>query len=644
MAAVLGKSEEAAVEALGEKGPFHSRLDGFRPRTIQQQMAASVADTLALGGTLVVESGTGTGKTFAYLVPILLGGDRTIISTGTRHLQDQIFHRDLPAVAEILDRQVNAVMLKGRSNYLCRYRLRYNSGQTELVGKSSDLSFSIIERWASSTRTGDIAEVSEISDQAPVWKEVTSTVDNCLGGKCPEFKKCFVTKARQSAMDADVVIVNHHLFFSDLTLKDDGFGELLPNYDAVVFDEAHTLCDIASNFFGFSISSFQIRDLCADISKAEKEEKSSTDFTAVIPPLEQSVDQLLTELASCADLSVEVSAVDKPGFRSALETLQIRVGQLLEQLEVAATAGEGLDRCYQRALQMQERLDLWIEGRDHNLVRWLGIGQRTFRLQATPLRIRRRFIEIMQRAKSWIFTSATLAIGDDFTAFSSQLGLEQGQHARWQSPYDFTQNALLYLPTDMPDPRESSYPDRLVEVILEVTSASQGRAFCLFTSHAMMNRVARILKKQCRWPLMIQGEAPRSELMDRFQRTENSVLLGTSSFWEGVDIKGDALSCVIIDKLPFAPPGDPVLKSRLQVCEEEGGNPFMEIQVPAAAISLKQGAGRLIRSETDKGVLVLCDPRLVTKRYGELFLKSLPPMPVTRQIYDVQNFFNNSQY
>ncbi|MGI9319641.1 MAG: ATP-dependent DNA helicase, partial [bacterium] len=598
------KSDSAAAEALGKEGPFHTQLEGFTPRLSQQQMAATVADTLEHGGTLVAESGTGTGKTFAYLVPILLGGERTIVSTGTRHLQDQIFHRDLPTVAKVLGRNANAVVLKGRSNYLCRYRLRQNSGQSELIGKASDFSFSIIERWAASTRTGDIAEVSEISDQAPVWKEVTSTVDNCLGGKCPDFKKCFVTKARQSAMEADVVVVNHHLFFSDLTLKDDGFGELLPQYEAVVFDEAHTLSDIASVFFGFSVSSFQVHDLCTDILRAEKEENSSVNFATVIPPLQQSVEKLQTELGRLGDSSVDIASVDNPAFRQDIERLQVDLDRLMQQLEIAATAGEGLARCYERALLLQERLDLWVEGHDRNLVRWISVGQRWFRLQANPLRIRDRFVDIMQRAKSWIFTSATLAVGDDFNAFSTQLGLEQGQHSHWPSPYDFERNALLYLPTDMPDPHEPQYALRIAEVILEVTGISKGRAFCLFTSHAMLNKVGEVLKKSCRWPLMMQGEAPRSELMDRFQKTPNSVLLGTSSFWEGVDIIGDALSCVIIDKLPFAAPGEPVLKSRLKACEEEGGNPFMEIQIPSAAISLKQGAGRLIRSETDRGLLV----------------------------------------
>lgn len=636
--AVLAEFSDPA-KSLSAEGPFNLLRDDFTPRKAQQEMAAAVADTLAHGGVLVAESGTGTGKTFAYLAPIIIGGKRTIISTGTKHLQDQIFHRDLPMVSDILEKPVNAVMLKGRSNYLCRYRLRQNSGQSDLVGKASKVAFNIVERWAVRTVSGDIAEVTEVSDQSPVWREVTSTTDNCLGGKCPDFSKCYVARARQKAMDADIVVVNHHLFFSDLTLKDDGFGELLPSYDAVVFDEAHTIGEIASVFFGFSVSSFQLSDLCRDVIAAEREEKSAVDFAASVPALERAVQFLQANLQPFADQSIDFAAVNSRDFQAALEQLQVCVDQLMAQLELAAPAGEGLEKCWQRCNQIQGLLDLWCEGRDSNLVRWLNVAQRNFRLHATPLSVSQRFGEVMQRANAWIFTSATLAIGDDFSAFSGQLGLAHCQHSRWESPYDFANNTLLYLPTDMPEPRDRQYAHRLIEVINEVTDASRGRAFCLFTSYAMMNQVYNAISKDFKWPLLIQGESPRSELMDRFQRTENCVLFGTSSFWEGVDIKGDALSCVIIDKLPFAAPGDPVLKSRLQACEEGGGNPFMEIQVPGAAIALKQGAGRLIRSESDRGVLVICDPRITTKRYGKKFLDALPPMPISRQIHDVNQFF-----
>ncbi len=630
---------EKAAFALSADGPFADNLEGFTARQAQQEMASEVAHVLNDGGTLVAESGTGTGKTFAYLVPIVQSKSRTIVSTGTKHLQDQIFHRDIPTVSHMLNKPVNAVMLKGRSNYLCPYRLKLNSGQSSIVGKKQNLSFSVIERWASKTEVGDIAEVSEISDQAPIWREVTSTADNCLGGKCPDFKKCFVVKARQKAMEAEVVVVNHHLFFSDLSLKDDGFGELLPNYDAVIFDEAHAISEIASNFFGFYISSFQLSELCRDIVTAESEDRSASDFVSVIPPVERALDGLYQSVASFADQSVELEQVQNAQFQRALETLQVALDALLETLESAAVAGESLERCFNRALHIQSLLDQWISGRDNNLIRWVNVSQRHVRLNGTPMEVSQRFNAVMGRAKSWVFTSATLAIGNDFTAFSDRLGLSHASFRNWVSPYDYPNNALLFLPTDMPDPREREFAASVFEIIYQVTEASNGRAFCLFTSYSMMNAVYKKMKTKSRFPLLLQGESPRSELMDRFQRTSNAVLFGTSSFWEGVDIKGDALSCVIIDKLPFASPGDPVLKSRLQACEEMGGNAFMEIQVPDAAIALKQGAGRLIRSETDRGVLVICDPRVTTKRYGQKFLDSLPPMSITKQMHHVEQFF-----
>ena len=629
----------SAFEVLSAAGPFASEVPGFSPRVAQQQMAESVSEVLEHGGTLVAESGTGTGKTFAYLVPVLLDKKRTIISTGTKHLQDQIFHRDIPTVASILNRKVNAVMLKGRSNYLCRHRLRQGMSQSDIVGKRSEFSFDVISRWAAKTETGDISEVNGVSEQAPVWKEVTSTSENCLGGKCPEYKKCFVVQARQQAMEAEVVVVNHHLFFSDLTLKDDGFGELLPHYDAVVFDEAHGLSDIASNFFGFTVSSFQLRELCQDILRAEQEEKSAVDFRGQIPKLTLVLDQLQTGLAAFTDKSVEFDSVNNFAFHKAMEQLQIEFDNLLQQLEMASSVGEGLDRCYERATLIRQRLDEWLRGGDQNLVRWLSVANRNFRLHGTPLSISSRFSQLMGRAGSWIFTSATLAVEQDFTAFCDQLGLQSDVCRQWQSPYNFAENSLLFLPQGMPEPRDKSYVARMVDVILEVTEASKGRAFCLFTSYMMMNQVYQQIKPDFNWPLFLQGEASRSELMDKFGRTDNAVLFGTSSFWEGVDIKGEALSCVIIDKLPFAAPNDPVLKSRLEQCEEQGGNPFMEIQIPAAVIALKQGTGRLIRSETDRGLLVLCDPRITGKRCGDIFINSLPPMPRTRQLVDVQRFF-----
>lgn len=630
----------ASFDALAPGGVFHRSVTGFVPRAAQREMAQAVDEALDCGGTLVVESGTGTGKTYAYLVPIILSGRRTIISTGTRHLQDQIFNRDLLQVGKALGRPVDAVLLKGRANYLCRYRLKQQTQQSDLIGKAETRSFRLIERWAAATQSGDISEATAVSEGSPLWKEVTSTADNCLGGQCPDFKECFVVKARQRAMQADLVVVNHHLFFSDLTLKAEGFGELLPQHDVVVFDEAHGLAAIASGVFGFSLSSGQITDLGWDLAAAEKAEQSGVDFAAATMLLKQSLKHLQQASKRFIDQSVDFENLQNARFDDACRGLQRALGEFEQALAAAAPAGEGLKRCHERCLLIQERLDTWLSGGDRNLIRWAEVGARWFRFHGTPLQISQRFVEMMERNRAaWIFTSATLAVDDDFSAFCNPLGLQSAQTRRWASPYDFQKNALMYLPTDMPDPRQPGYDEALSGVITGVVNASRGRAFCLFTSYDMMNRVHRLLRDRSHWPVLLQGDAPKSELLKRFSEDGNAVLFGTASFWEGVDVVGEHLSCVIIDKLPFARPDDPVLKSRLSACEQAGDNPFMDIQVPQAVIALKQGAGRLIRSEIDRGVLVLCDPRVVSKGYGRLFLGSLPGMAVTRNLDEVEAFF-----
>ncbi len=598
-------------------------------------------ETLAHGGVLVVESGTGTGKTFAYLAPLLLSGRRAIISTGTRHLQEQIFKCDLPQVGGVLNLPVDAALLKGRANYLCRYRLKLQAHQAELLDEDETESIRRIEQWAAATRDGDIAEVPSLGEESPLWKLVTSTADNCLGRQCPDFNGCFVVKARQRAMQADIVVVNHHLFFSDLTLKTEGFGELLPQHDAVVFDEAHSIAAVASDFFGISLSDRQIGELGRDALAAESDEQSGVKFAPEVARLEKALKHLRRASQPFAGQSIDFDSLQNARFDEACEGLRQALERCQQALALAAPAGEGLGRCHARCLSIQERFETWLQGRDSNLVRWAEVGPRRFRLHGTPLQISRRFAELVEDSRAaWIFTSATLAVGDDFSAFCSRLGLHDAHTRRWASPYDFSKNALLYLPKCLPDPREPSYAEALSEVIAGVLGASRGRAFCLFTSYEMMQRVHQQLHAaDCAWLILLQGQAPRGELLSRFRREDHSVLFGTSSFWEGVDVVGERLSCVIIDKLPFAPPTEPVLKHRLRVWEEEGGNPFMDIQIPEAVIALKQGAGRLIRSESDRGVLVLCDPRLVSRGYGRLFLASLPGMAVTREMDEVAGFF-----
>ncbi len=627
-------------EALGKGGVFHRNLPGFTPRRAQQEMAAEVESALRHGGNLVVESGTGTGKTFAYLVPVIESGKRTIISTGTKHLQEQIFFRDLPAVLQALDTQVNAVLLKGRSNYLCRYRLKLNSRQSDLPGRNDPLAYDALNDWSNRTETGDIAEVTGIGENSRIWSKVTSTADNCLGGKCPDFSRCFVNRARQQALKARIVVVNHHLFFSDIALRTEGFGELLPDHEAVILDEAHTVADTATRFFGYSVSSFQLKDLIADILAAEQNEKSAVNLKDFTGPVQTRIEQFQTYCKTLETESGILADLIGKRFDQVWTPLHDRLSELVEALEAASPAGDSLSNCYSRAARIIGQLAVWREDRERDSVCWLETGKSFFRFNVSPLNIGQRFDPFLSNPEvSWIFTSATLTAGDDFSSFCGRLGLHDAETRCWESPYDFQANSLLYLPKYLPDPRDAAFCHALVDIVMDVTNASSGRAFCLFTSHAMMQRVYRELSEKCRWPLFLQGQASKQHLLKQFLDTDHSILLGAAGFWEGVDVKGRSLSCVIIDKLPFEPPSNPLLKSRLQVCEENHGVPFMDIQVPDAVISLKQGAGRLIRSEKDQGVLVICDSRISTRSYGKLFLDSLPPMPVTRDINEVYRFF-----
>jgi ATP-dependent DNA helicase DinG len=627
-------------DSLQQGGVFDSAIDSFVPRQVQQEMAVSVMDAINYRGKLVVESGTGTGKTYAYLIPVVVSGKKTIISTGTRHLQEQIFNRDLPVVLGVLGADTKAEMLKGRSNYLCRYRHRLNGQQTDLVGKENALSYDVLDSWVVSTRVGDIAEVTELNESSPIWKQVTSTADNCLGGKCPDYSKCFVNQARKRAMEADIVVVNHHLFFSDLTLKTDGFGELLPQHEVVIFDEAHSIPDIASGFFGFSISNYQIYDLLEDIISAEKDEKSGAEFRKPIARIEQKLNVFQGHMSKLGKDSEILETLRNQKFDELLDDFLDRLNELEDPLASASSVGENLARCLARFIQLSGQLFEWRENRDRNHVCWLESGRSLVRFHQTPLNVGDHFGKYLEvPGISWIFTSATLAVGNDFSSFCNKVGLQEMETRKWDSPYDYLNNTLLYVPADMPDPREAGFADSLCRLILDATRASRGRCFCLFTSYSMMNRVFDLVSDAIEWPLFLQGQASKQHLLQRFLEADNAVLFGTASFWEGVDVKGEALSCVIIDKLPFDYPSDPVLKSQLNKCEEQGGKPFMDIQVPDAVIGLKQGAGRLIRSETDKGVLILCDPRVISKSYGKMFLKSLPPMPLTRDFTDVEAFY-----
>lgn len=631
-----------SAAALAQGGAFTQSLPGFNPREAQKSFARNVADLIESGGVLVTESGTGTGKTFAYLVPALLSGRQVVISTGTRHLQDQLFLRDLPVVRKVLGISPNVALLKGRANYLCLYRLKQLGQDSALrYQKQTASKRTILENWSAMTLHGEIAEVAELDEQDPIWRQVTSTADNCLGSDCPDFKACYVNKARQRAIKAQLVVVNHHLFFSDVSLKEQGFGELLPDYDVVIFDEAHQLPDVATRFFGFAISSFQLNELCRDILVAEAKDKSGVQLQEAVSRLQADIPKL--HLAATAHQRGPSNLLtEDAASMSALNGMLDSLADLETLLSSAAVAGDGLQRCHERTLQLQGQLLDWLEhsARAGDLVCWFETTQANTRLTASPLSVSEQMNSILMRPQtSAILTSATLAAGEDFNFYLQQMGLAAVQTAHYDSPFDYARHAMLYLPDGLPEPHDRRFVDAMVDASLPVLTASKGRAFMLFTSYAMLHRVAQKMRDYPEWNLFVQGQAPRGELIDRFRQTPRAVLLGTASFWEGVDIQGEDLSCVIIDKLPFAPPNDPVMSARLKKLQEAGGKPFFEIQVPDAIISLKQGAGRLIRDEEDRGVLMICDARIQSKGYGKRFVAALPPMKQTQQLRDVQSFY-----
>ena len=629
------------VELLGETGPLADSVPGFFPRKEQQLMAAATADTIASSKTLIVEAGTGTGKTFAYLMPALQSGKKIIISTGTRHLQDQLFGKDLPVVRDALRAPIQSALLKGRSNYLCWHRMGTAAGEGRKLSGRQLHELEEIRAWSAQTTSGDIAELGKVPEDSMIWPRVTSTVENCLGQECEYFRDCFVVKARRHALEADIVVINHHLLFADMVLKEEGFGELLPGADAFIIDEAHQLPDVASAFFGTTLSSHQLRDLVRDTRLEHvREAGDMQDLPEAADRLEALTHQLRLALGQTDRRAAWSEVAADAALQDALQNLSACLQQLTDWLVIAAERGKGLDSCRVRAVLLKERLALLMKHASGEYIHWFETFRTSFRLNLTPLNVAPIFRNCLDNLSSaWVFTSATLAVGDSFDHFAGQLGLEDAQMLKLDSPFDYQNNALLYLPDNLPAPNERFYVDAVVSCVRDVLEASAGRAFVLFTSHSALRAAAAQLEDTLEFPLLVQGTAPRRELLERFRELGNAVLLGTGSFWEGVDVRGAALSCVIIDKLPFSSPGDPILQARIEALREQGINPFMAYQLPNAVISLKQGVGRLIRDHCDRGVLVLCDPRLRSKAYGRIFLKSLPQMPHTSDSDRVHEFF-----
>jgi len=634
------------ADFFSSNGQLAESIAGFSERRQQLEMALAIEAAIKDNKQLVAEAGTGTGKTFAYLVPALLSGGKVIISTGTKTLQDQLFNRDLPNVRDALKVPVTVAMLKGRSNYVCHYHLEAATQSGRFASREDAKYVHLIKNFVENSKTGDKAELVDVPENATIWLNVTSTRDNCLGQDCNFYKECFVMEARKKALAADVVVVNHHLFFADVMLRDEGVAELLPSANTVIFDEAHQLPEVAGLFFGEDISTSQLIELCRDSATAHLTlAKDCVALGESIPKLEKACKDFRLVFQFEGSRMPVQKALALKSFESAFGDMQAMLKDLNKVLESQAARDPMLEKCWQRGEALSAQLGNWIKAENANLVRWVEVFTQSVQLHATPLSVADGFSkQLNAQPRAWIFTSATLAVKSDFSHYITQMGLHAAETGFWESPFDYGNQALLYAPPNMPDPNNSAYAAAVAAVSLPVIQASKGRAFVLCTSLKAMREVHALLKDAfasvgMEYPLLMQGESTRTELLDRFRTHGNAVLVGSHSFWEGVDVRGEALSVVIIDKLPFAPPDDPVLSARIDKMNQEGKNAFMEYQLPYSVIALKQGAGRLIRDETDRGVLVICDPRLITKPYGKRIWQSLPPFTRTKELVDVEAFF-----
>lgn len=633
---------DSITDVLGQDGPIARHLQGFAPRAEQQHLAEAIFSTLEKGSVLVGEAGTGTGKTFAYLVPAILSGQRIIISTGTRHLQDQLFYSDLPLVKRALSSGVSTSLLKGRANYLCKHRLSRAMRHPALLDEKHQQHLRIIAEWARTTKTGDIAEVMNVPEDSMAWSFIVSNDEFCSKHEFEDLEDCYIHHARKKAQESDIVVINHHLLSADLALKEQGFGELLPSANGFVIDEAHQLPDIAAQFFGRKFSSRQLLDLARDtVGEQLHEAPDMRELRDLAQELETGIRHFRLAFPIEPGRDAWIAMKGTAAIERELERLTLLLGSLEEALAEGASRGKGLESCHKRAALHADTLKRFADNpADGEYVHWYETFRNGFSLNMTPMTVATPFQKAMQAmTSSWVFTSATLAVGGDFSHFSSQLGLDDARELQVDSPFDYRHNALLYLPEGLPEPQHVSYTAAIVEKIKPVLEASRGRAFLLFTSYRALHEAERLLEGQLDYPILVQGQMPKRELIEAFQSVGNAVLLGTSSFWEGVDVRGDALSLVVIDKLPFGSPGDPVMSARIDHMKQAGGNPFFEFQIPQAAIALKQGVGRLIRDVTDRGVLMLCDPRIRSRHYGEVFITSLPPMPITRGLDEVQEFY-----
>ena len=656
-------AQDDLQQVFGPGGRLEGAIAGYRPRPQQLEFARAVQEAIESKGVLIAEAGTGTGKTFAYLAPALLSGGRVIISTGTKTLQDQLFHRDLPQVRAALGVPVDTALLKGRANYVCLHHLETAIGDNTTFSSRDEIShLQKIRSFAARTMSGDRGECAEVPETSPAWARATSTRENCLGSSCRHYKECFVMKARSRAAEAEVIVVNHHLFFADIALRDEGAADLLPAANTVIFDEAHHLPDLARLFFGESLSTTQLIELARDTRIAEAQfARESTEMGDAGAAVEKAARDLRLSLGNASGRMALAALKDRAGFDRALDALALALEDLVAKLHAQEERAEEIRNCRARAEELLGRVAEWREAdarpREENaygeggapdIVRWVDAYPQAAALHATPLDVGRIFHSQMEGGqRAWIFTSATLSVNGDFAHYQGEMGLAEADTRSWPSPFDFERQALLYVPQGLPDPNSEGYVAAVVDAAWPAVRASGGHAFMLFTSLRAMDRAhdlmeARLAAEGLAWPLLLQGRGSRNELLEIFRRSPNAILVGSQSFWEGVDVKGEQLSLVVIDRLPFNPPDDPVLAACIERINRAGGNAFMEYQVPRAVISLKQGAGRLIRDEADRGALVICDPRLVDKPYGRRMWRALPPFRRTRRIEDVVEFFSRA--
>ena len=627
---------------LAFKGRLVTSLKDYAPREAQIEMANAIEKTILDKKDLVVEAGTGTGKTFAYLIPSLALNKKTIVATGTKTLQDQLFHNDIPRLIKAMGLASRIQILKGRANYLCRYRIELNATQATFSSQELAKEFDLIRDKLPTVVLGEVNEFNDIHDDSSVWPFVTSTTDNCLGSECDYVDECFLVQARRKAMKADILVINHHLFFADSLLKEEGFGELLPGAEVIIFDEAHQLPEIAANFYGLRLSSRQLQELMRDISEegreAAKDMQALFDLPASLIKLLDKIRRQLEGRESRRPWSEVLS--NKPLMES-LTFLQLTLKELGQVLEQASERSKGLARCYARCLEFIVQLKQF-ETNEEACIQWVEIFKSTFVLHATPSSVAESFSHrLAQNNAAHIFTSATLTVDGQFAHFTTPLGIKDNHSLIVESPFDYQQQAILYMPRGLPDPKSANYTETLINQVMPIIKVIGGRTFLLFTSYQALRLAGDVLSTYLDFKLLIQGDEPNHVLLQRFKQSERAILLGTASFWEGVDVKGDDLSCVVIDKLPFVSPADPVIKAKIELMNRQGKSAFDNFQIPSAVVTLKQGVGRLIRDCQDKGILVIGDPRLYARAYGQRFISSLPAMKLTRSEEFVLEFAKN---